>query len=177
MDKIIFNKAGSEDSELLAQFVNAAYRGESSKQGWTTEADILGGQRTDADCIQALIEQENNVILIARSENQICGCVNLERKNSSLAYLGMLTVAPEIQAKGLGRKILAEAEKFVMQEWNIFAIEMTVFTTRVELIAWYERRGYEVTNEKRPFYYGDERFGIPKFQDLEFVVLRKKLPH
>jgi len=52
---------------------------------------------------------------------------------------------------------------------------MTVIRQRPELIAWYERRGYRLTGERRSFPYGDERFGQPNRDDLEFVVLEKTL--
>ncbi len=52
---------------------------------------------------------------------------------------------------------------------------MTVVNVREVLIAWYLRRGYHKTGETNPFPYGDDRFGKPLRDDLNFVVLEKNL--
>ena len=54
-------------------------------------------------------------------------------------------------------------------------MRMTVIDIRDELIAFYERRGYRRTGIKKPFPYGDARFGLPKRDDLRFEVLEKPL--
>lgn len=169
-------QAKAEHIDELVDLVNAAYRGESSKKGWTTEEHLLGGQRTDPDTLRAQLEEENSYILIAQDEENddfIEGCVHL-RQEGEKCYLGMLTVDPELQGEGLG--------KFLLQESEIFAdmlgcteMYMTVLEVRNELIAWYEKHGYTKTNETRPFPYGDARFGIPKREDLRFIILRKHI--
>lgn len=168
----------------IAAFVNSAYRGESSKAGWTTEADLLGGQRTDEGKILELIERQDSrkdqfLLLgfqdLPQKPASIVSCVLLERKGPNRAYLGMLTVMPTQQAQGLGRKTLEYAESFVQSRWNIPVVELTVIRQRPELIEWYLRRGYRLLGETRPFPKDDPRFGIPKTEDLEFVVLEKKL--
>lgn len=166
--------AQPHDLQSLATFVNSAYRGDSSKKGWTTEADLLGGQRTDADELFKLIEAKGTVILILEISNQIHGCVCLVQKKDS-TYLGMLTVDPNKQGRGIGAKLLALAELWAQKNWLAQKIEMTVIQKRLELIAWYERKGYFNTKKREPFPYGDSRFGLPKVDDLEFVVLEKKL--
>jgi ribosomal protein S18 acetylase RimI-like enzyme len=167
-----FRRATVADTAALAALVNAAYRGDSSRAGWTTEADLLGGQRTDAEKLGEMIAREDSRILIAIDE-ALLACVHLERKAAGTVYLGMLTVAPTSQAGGIGKQLLAHAEDFSRAEWGARTIEMTVIAVRAELIAWYERRGYSVTGERRPFPADDPRFGIPKMP-LEFVVLQKE---
>lgn len=174
VQEISFRPARIKDCPELSALVNSAYRGESSKKGWTTEADLIGGQRTDPDTLAAMISDESSVILLALAENRLCGCVFLSRRDER-AYLGMLTVRPDQQATGLGKLILATAEYWVSAHWGLFLIEMTVIQKRGELLAWYERRGYRRTGRTEPFPYGDEKFGLPKVQDLEFVVLEKAL--
>lgn len=169
-----FRTANLSDITSIAALVNSAYRGDSSKKGWTTEADLLGGQRTDPTSLQEMITAEGNVILVFFKDNILVGSVFLQKKHGS-SYLGMLTVTPELQTVGLGKQIIAAAEEFVSNSWNIATIEMTVINKRIELIAWYEKRGYALTGDKEPFPYNDERFGIPKVKDLEFVVMRKYL--
>ena len=167
-------KATTTDLPELTQLVNSAYRGDSSRKGWTTEADLLGGIRTSEASLTETIAQPNAAILLHRdaATDALIGCVYLEQK-ANLMYLGMLTVSPEIQAQGLGKKLLQEAEAYA-RTLGCQVMEMTVISQRTELIAWYERRGYAPTGETRPFPMGDERFGLPK-TDLEFVVMRKAL--
>jgi ribosomal protein S18 acetylase RimI-like enzyme len=172
-----FKIATLQDIELINKLVNSAYRGEFSKKGWTTETDILGGQRTDAQALAAIIEEPKSFILLL-FDPELVACVYLKQnylKNKEKSfYLGMLTVQPDLQAKAYGRSLLSEAEARV-KALGVWQIEMEVISRRKELIAWYQRRGYLLTAERRPFPVADPRFGIPKVDDLEFVVLRKNL--
>lgn len=165
--------ATTADAPLLSQFVNAAYRGESSQKGWTTEASLLDGQRTDPQTLVAKIQNENMAIVLFYREGQLVSCVALEKKERA-ALLGMLTVAPTLQGAGIGRHVIEYAERWVSSHWHLKTIEMSVISCRSELIAWYRRRGYAPTGLTEPFPYGDERFGIPKVPNLEFVILSKK---
>jgi ribosomal protein S18 acetylase RimI-like enzyme len=97
----------------------------------------------------------------------------VERQGGS-GYFGMFAVDPELQGGGLGKTVLAEAERIAREQWQCGAMRMTVIEQRAELIAWYERRGYRRTGEYQPFPYGDERFGIPRRDDLRFEVLLKE---
>lgn len=161
------------DIPELVALINSAYRGESSKQGWTTEADLLDGQRTDEEGMRVLLSKTGSIFLkCVNTENNICACVNLQQQDHKL-YLGMLTVSPLLQGSGIGKKLLAASEQYA-RENNFEAILMTVISIRSELIAWYERHGYNRTGETKPFPAGDPKFGIPK-QFLEFVVLEKKI--
>ncbi len=163
------------DVPRLVKMVNEAYRGESGSRGWTTEAHLLGGLRTHEQEIADLIEAEKNVILIALdSSGHLQGCVYLKAKNETTGYLGMLTVQVDTQSRGWGSKLLDAAEIFVKREWGVAKMEMQVITVRSELIAWYERRGYRDTGERRPFPH-DEEFGKAMKDELEFLVLEKTL--
>ena len=165
-------KAISADAESINQLVNSAYRGDSSKQGWTTEADFLDGTRIDEAAVKELIEKTDTIILKYVEANQIVGCVELRKENGKL-YLGMLSVAPTIQGKGIGKKLLNAGEDYA-KSIGINTMIMTVISVRKELIDWYVRHGYQLTGERKPFVVPDTRWGIPK-QELEFVVLEKKL--
>jgi GNAT superfamily N-acetyltransferase len=166
--------AVASDAQALSALVNSAYRGESSKAGWTTEADLLGGQRIDAGRILDAIGTPGNAILLREKDGAPEACVHLERVGDE-CYLGMLTVRPPAQGAGIGARLLEAAEQWAIDNWQSTAVHMTVITQRVELIAWYERRGYTRTGETKPFPYGDERFGLPRRDDLSFVVMRKPL--
>jgi N-acetylglutamate synthase-like GNAT family acetyltransferase len=165
-------KATAEDIPQLVLLINSAYRGESSKQGWTTEADLLGGIRTDEESLKELLSKEGSVILKFTEEGKIIGCVNLQKQGNHL-YLGMLTVAPNLQAKGIGKQLLKASEVYAAEQ-NCSTVVMTVITVRNELLQWYQRHGYSLTGEKKPFPMNDPRFGLPK-QPLEFYVLRKEI--
>lgn len=160
------------DVKALNTLVNSAYRGEVSKKGWTTEADLLDGTRIDEIALQDLILKKGTTVLCYETESHIQACVEL-REESDKLYLGMLSVNPEMQGSGLGRILLKEAEVFAKGK-RLAYIYMTVISVRTELIAWYERHGYQLTGERKPFVVPDTRWGIPK-QPLEFVVLNKKI--
>jgi N-acetylglutamate synthase-like GNAT family acetyltransferase len=166
------SKATLHDIPQLETLINSAYRGDSSKKGWTTEADLLGGIRTDADSLEQMITKKDAVILQNLNENNILqGCVYLEKRQDKM-YLGMLTVSPLQQAKGIGKQLLIEAEKYA-KEQRCYMIEMTVISVRSELIVWYQKHGYKDTGETKPFP-DDVKFGVPK-QPLEFIVMKKEI--
>lgn len=169
-------KAELKDAIEISALVNSVYRGENSKKGWTTEADLLGGQRTDVEEILNLIQTE--VILCLRSTSnstngKILASVLLEKKDN-YAYLGMLSVDAESQSQQLGRKLIFAAEAWVLSKWNLNLIKITVIAQRPELIQWYERRGFIKTGELENFPMNNPRFGIPRRDDLFFVVLQKR---
>jgi GNAT superfamily N-acetyltransferase len=166
--------AAATDAVALADFVNSAFRGDSSKAGWTTEADLLDGQRIDADRMLETIVTPGNVILLHELDGLLVACVHLQQTGGD-CYLGMLTVRPTRQGSGLGRQLLEAAERWAVDHWSSRSMYMTVIVQRPELIAWYERRGYRRTGDRKPFPYGDERFGLPRRPDLVFDVLRKPL--
>lgn len=164
--------ASAEDVPVLNRLVNSAYRGESSRKGWATEADLIDGTRIDEAAMLDLIRDKNTTILKYEENNEILGCVELRIENESL-YLGMLTVNPDLQAKGIGKILMTAGEDFGRRN-NCKKVKMTVVSVRDKLIAWYERHGYSLTGERKPFKMPDERFGIPR-QPLEFVVMEKNL--
>lgn len=167
-----FKTATQNDVNELSIMVNSAYRGESSKVGWTTEADLLGGQRTDPEKLLEMIENPNSEIQLAIQDGKILGCVYINQEKDFL-YFGMLTVNPNLQNKGLGKTLLKRVEEIAFER-KIKKIKMTVINVRKELIAFYERRGYQWTGETEPFPEGDPRFGLPK-QKLIFNVYEKVL--
>lgn len=171
-DMLTLRLARATDVPALVALVNSAYRGDSSRAGWTTEADLLGGQRIDAQRLAATIAAPNNVVLLHEAHAEPIACVHLERTGTD-CYLGMLTIQPMIQGAGLGRRLLEAAERWAVTQWDVQSIYMTVIVQRPELIAWYERRGYARTGEFQPFPYDDVRFGLPRRSDLKFEVLRK----
>lgn len=169
-----FREARSEELQELAHLINSAYRGEVSRKGWTTEADFLDGQRTDAEMLEQLLSQENATILVACEvdEDEPLGCVYLKKEND-ICWLGMLTVHPELQDQGLGTQLLEESEAFA-QFWDCKKIQMRVISLRTELIAWYQRKGYRQTGLRAEFEKNNPRLGIPRV-DFDFIILEKTI--
>lgn len=163
------------DIPALHALVESAFRGDSAKRGWTHEADLLGGQRTDAEALAEIIADPRQVLLIAETDVGIVGCVSVAHLNHGAGYLGMLTVSPDLQGGGLGRRLVAAAEAHARDMLDANVMEMTVISRRAELIDWYLRQGYVDTGRTKPFPLDDPRFGLPKTRDLKFVVLEKKL--
>ena len=175
-DKIAFRDADAGDVPALVALVTSAYRGESSRAGWTTEADLLDGNRIDPDVLRGDIEREHSRVLLASRDGVLLGCAHVAIENGA-GYFGMFAVDPLLQAGGIGKAILAEAERVVRDEWQLPMMRMTVIDLREDLIAWYERRGYRRTGIKKPFPAVDPRFGLPRRDDLRFEVLEKGLQH
>ncbi len=168
----MITKATLADVSALNKLINSAYRGESSKKGWTTEANILEGSRTTEKELTEIIQDKKNTILKFTENNQIIGCVLLIEKEDRL-YLGMLTVSPELQNSGVGKKVLQQAEIYA-SELGLSKIVMTVITVREELIAWYNRHGYVDTGAREPFPVSDV-FSQTSNEPLEFMVLEKRI--
>jgi len=186
MTELHFRDATQADVPAIVALVTSAYRGEASRAGWTTEADLLDGERIDPDLLRADIARPRSRVLLAgRCLPAACGtgvqsspepvaCAHVAEEDGA-GYFGMFAVRPGLQGAGIGHALLAEAERVVREEWGLPLMRMSVIDLRDELIAWYQRRGYRRTGVFRPFPYGDPRFGIPRRDDLRFEILEKPL--
>lgn len=171
---LLHRPATAEDIPALIALVHSAYRGDASRVGWTTEADLLDGQRTDPELVAADLANPTITVLYAVDEAGPLACAAVTDKGSGLAYFGMFAVRPAAQGGRVGSAMLAAAEDHA-RRFGALRMEMTVLVQRVDLIAWYLRRGYAPTGETAPFPYGDERWGLPRRPDLGFVTLAKFL--
>jgi len=166
-------KAEKQDAEQIAALANAAYRGESSKQGWTTEADLLAGRRTETEEILRLIATDDSMFLLCKDGAELVGSVHLQ-KQADLVCLGMLAVRPSLQGRGVGKQLLLAAELAAQETWGVGKSVMTVISCRNELIAFYQRRGYRRTGVSKAFPVNPELW-TPKVAELRLEILEKVL--
>jgi GNAT superfamily N-acetyltransferase len=172
--------AGPADVEAVVALVESAYRGDASRAGWTTEADLLDGHRTDAADVTRLLEAPASFILLAIDPADagpagIVGCCHLTRRDVTTAYFGMFAVRPTRQGGGTGRRLLGAAEQRARSEWGSTRMELTVLGQREDLITWYLRRGYAPTGHTSPWPHSAKTFGRPRRDDLYFATLAKPL--
>ncbi|MBK8726371.1 MAG: GNAT family N-acetyltransferase [Holophagaceae bacterium] len=174
MTDLAFRPATLDDIEALVALVNSAYRGDASRAGWTTEADLITGPRIDGDGLRELINAPGSLLLLCLQGGAIIGSVHLKRLEAHSAYLGLFVVQPTLQGSGIGRRFLAEAEATVQQAWGSRRMTMSVITIRPELVAYYERRGYRRTGELHPFP-TEAGASRPVVEDLQLETLAKDL--
>jgi len=135
-------EATAADVDVVHTLVEHAYRGDTARQGWTHEADLLGGQRTDAATLMELIADPDHRLILLESSDALIGCVDVHARPGSTAYLGLLAVDPAQQAGGHGKRLIAAAESCARDVFGATQIEMTVIAQRPELIAYYARRDH-----------------------------------
>ncbi len=168
------HRATLADIPAIVSLVTSAYRGESSRAGWTTEADILDGSRIDRELLRVDIERPDSVVLLHEDGDGLLACAHV-RVEDGAGYFGMFAVRPTQQGGGVGRAMLEAAERHARDAFGVPFMRMMVIDCRDELIDWYLRRGYRRTGIKKPFPYGDARFGDPRRPDLQFEVLEKRI--
>ncbi|MGZ5006316.1 MAG: GNAT family N-acetyltransferase [Methylobacter sp.] len=166
-------KAEAHDAGQIAALINSAYRGETSRQGWTTEADLLDGRRTDADEIVRLIASDESVFLLCKDGADPVGSVHLQKQPGQVCF-GMLAVSPPLQGKGIGKQLLSAAERTALETWGANKSVMSVISCRNELIAFYERRGYRRSGISQAFPLNPGLW-MPKVADLQLELLEKIL--
>lgn len=172
--ELIFRFAELDDVASIVELVESAYRGDASRCGWTTEADLIDGHRIDATDIPPLLTTDGSIVILAERNGALVSSCHLESRES-YAYFGLFAVNPGEQGTGIGKTVLAEAERVARETLGANELHMKVLIQRPDLIAWYERRGYSRTGSFSPFPYGDTGVGIPRRDDLEFEILIKQL--
>lgn len=166
-----------DDGPEVLKLVNGAYRGDSSRAGWTTEADLVGDQRIDLPGLLVKINDPSGKLLVAYDEaGKLASCCEIRRQaGKDVGYFGMFAVDPQRQGGGIGRQVMEAAEKYAKETLELTRLEMTVIWTRKELLEWYERLGYRKTGERQPFPYHDPTQGRPLRDDLYFEVIVKDI--
>lgn len=169
-----FRRAQANDVPQIVALVESAYRGESSQHGWTTEADLLDGQRTHAAEVSALLGAPGSQFILAYDGDALLATAHIQMHDDG-CHFGMFAVVPTLQGVGVGKAMLAECERRAVADFGATEMIMWVLWMRESLIAFYQRRGYRMTDAREEFPYGDDNFGLPKRDDLYFAVLSKVL--
>jgi len=166
----------AQKTEIIAlcALINSVYRGEAAKGGWTTEADLLEGQRCDVAMLEELAGRPDSYFLVATKENQMIACCHLQLTEAEVAECGMLSVAPPWQNQGVANALLHTAEEYARGTWQVQRMRLWVIKQRPELTAYYQRRGYQFTGATLPFP-DDSRYGIPKVAGLCLLAMEKAL--
>lgn len=167
-----FTHATNNDIPTLTSLLNRSYRGDSSRAGWTTEADLLSGQRIDEEGLTQLLNDPESLILIAHSEDRVFATIHAHHENESV-HFGLFAVEPSLQGGGIGKELLAYAESEAIRKWGVSTAIMEVITQRSELIGYYERRGYMRTGEMIAFPHSP--LWQSKTDNLALAVLKKSL--
>ena len=175
MAEIVIRDAGTADIPALHRLIESAYRGEVSRAGWTTEADLLAGQRTDPEDLASILADPAQAMLTAWRGDDLLGCILIADRGEGAGYFGMLSVRPTLQGGGLGRRLVEAAHEALAGRFGARRVRISVFPQRESLIEWYRRLGYAPTGDTLPFPYGDPRFGLPLRDDLHFIVLERPL--
>jgi len=175
MTEILIRDAGNGDIPALHRLVESAYRGEVSRAGWTTEADLLAGQRTDPEDLASILADPAQAVLTAWRGDELVGCVRIADQGKGTGNFGMLSVSPTLQGGGLGRRLVEAAHAALAERYGARRVHISVFPQRETLIAWYRRLGYVPTGETLPFPYDEPRLGLPLHDDLHFIVMERLL--
>ncbi len=175
-NRLRIRAARPADADVLTALIRSAYRGDDSRAGWTSEADLVEGERINAGQVRAMITGAGSLVLVGEDAGagQIMACCQLRNEGAGRAYFGTFAVSPQAQGAGLGRQLMTEAERLAVSSFGATRLEMTVLAPQDKLIAYYERRGFHPTGEARPFP-ADPTYARPLRDGLYFVVLEKAL--
>jgi ribosomal protein S18 acetylase RimI-like enzyme len=174
---MFLDQAVEADYAPIVDLVNLAFRGVGPLASWNSEAGFIEGQRLTESLLREDLAAKPDALLLTYREDpigELLGTVWLEPTQDGTWYLGLLTVGPNLQNRQMGRALLASAEGFAKQR-GAHRIRMSVVNVRKSLIAWYQRRGYLLTDEIQPFPYDNQRFGRPLLDDFHFVMLEKDI--
>jgi GNAT superfamily N-acetyltransferase len=183
-----FRVATANDAPLVHPLVESAYRGDESRRGWTTEADLLTGNRIVLPDLLAKITHPAGAVLLAfdttsheqdseKAEPALVACCEVSQRSHRAAYFGLFAVSPRRQGGGIGRQVMEYAEEYCKRRWGTVKMEINVLSGRPALVAWYERRGYRKTGANQPFPKEElEKLGgVSLVENLMFEPMEKDL--
>jgi len=149
-DSPAIHLAEAKNAEAIARLVNFAYRSKLINNGWSNESELVAGHRIDDESVLALMQQPQSVILLCNMDKRLLACAHLLNTDGTV-YLGMLSVIPEVQGMGIGKRMLQQAEDYAWNNMEADAIIMDVISQRTELISFYQRRGYVIHGQEKEY--------------------------
>jgi len=188
--QVFLREATLNDVPALEVLLNRCYR---FNEGWTNEADLVGGVRTNQGELESVINDPKQYLFVfpktesglrdGAETGEILGCINVEMGNNE-AHIGMFAVNPELQGNGVGNTMLEAGEVFAARHLNHrkdtqgksspALIKLFVLDGRPQLQSYYERRGYVATGNTEAFP-EDGNNGTPKKDGLYFLELAKMI--
>ncbi len=169
--RFTLTQASHDHCQDICDLINLTYRGDS---GWTRETHIISGDRTNLDEITLAMAKPNAQFYVVYLEQQLATCVYLAQEQHQAAYIGYFSVHPDFQGQGIGKHILQQAEAIAKKQFSALKIRMYVVSQRPELIAFYQRRGYQRVGSQTP-YPLELKIGVPKVPGLTIEYLEKSL--
>jgi len=182
--------ATDADVPALSKLINLCYRGgeagtESELQGWTSEVGLVSGLRIQTNDLLTFIHRPDVHFFCIKNHAAIIACFSLTLKSTqalssiapdtqSICEFGSFAVHPSYQAQGLGKQLLSLAEAFARNQFHCTLMQMQVLSPREDLIAYYQRRGYQLTSAHAPFP-KHLPVGTPIQDDLNLVMMEKDL--
>lgn len=171
-----FRKAQNSDISNLVLLMNTAYR-QTEGSSWTSEADIVTGDRINATQLEGALAQADFELWVATLEGEVIACIGLTFSAHDVE-IGTFCIAPQFQNQGIGKQVLEYAEHYVQnivanQRVNLQHFVMWVLSVRSELIAYYQRRDYQMTGTQAD-YPLDANVGQP-LVDLHLIEMKKRI--
>lgn len=164
--------ASPADVAEVAALVNRAYRPSGLVQGWTHEAGLVSGPRVTPLQLLDLFGAASCILLLCHEE-AIVACVHLQAEGETV-HVGMLATEPALQGYGLGKQMLRHAESCARESLGASALRLSVLSARMELVAFYLRRGY-VRDGDETDYPRHAGVGEPLLPSLRVMQLMKPL--
>jgi GNAT superfamily N-acetyltransferase len=162
------------DAQDIAGLVNRAYRPPSHCAGWTHESHLIRGERTTTSQVRELLQAPCAVLLLCH-ESTVVACVLVKRLPvAGCASIGMLATEPTLQNQGLGKQMLTDAEAYASLNFQADSFQISLLSKRPELLAFYQRRGYQLTGEVSD-YPTRGGVGTPKVGGVEVLTLTKSV--
>ncbi|MGN6376344.1 MAG: GNAT family N-acetyltransferase [Sphingomonas sp.] len=167
--QVTFRRATLADVEALQLLVQRAYRGDTAAASWSHEGEVATGERISRAAIATLITATTSIVSVAEVGGRLGGTSLVEEIAPEQCTIRLLSVEPALQARGIGSRLLDNAEAEARSCFAAQVARIEVLDQKRKLIAYYERRGYRPTGAARPY---PHQLSVP----AQLVTFEKRLP-
>lgn len=175
--KFTIQDAQSKDISAIENLIEAGYRKDEARLGWTHETDILSGDRLSDGEIAKTLEDKNSKMFVAIDSNnhEVIGVICVTKDNDWIEF-GKFSVRPNLQGSGIGRKLITHVENFVSEIWGEKKLKLSVISRRTELVDFYLRCGFIDTGHRIDFLKVHPYVILKKgVENLEVIIMEKSL--